>query len=92
MLEQMRAYVLPENQRPRVVLKFAEERELLISGMLTGGRELALKPAVVDVPHGQGHFLLFANNPMWRHQTQGSFFLLFNALLNFNSLDVGRAK
>ena len=48
----MRAYVLPENQRPRVVLKFAEERELLISGMLTGGRELALKPAVVDVPHG----------------------------------------
>ena len=92
MLELMRAYVLPENQRPRVVLKFAEERELLISGMLTGGRELALKPAVVDVPHGQGHFLLFANNPMWRHQTQGSFFLLFNALLNFNNLDAGRAK
>ncbi len=91
-LEQMRAYVLPEGQRPRVVLRFAEERDLLISGMLTGGRELALKPAVVDVPHGQGHFLLFANNPMWRHQTQGSFFLLFNALLNFNNLDAGRAK
>ena len=91
-LELMRAYVLPENQRPRVVLKFAEERELLISGMLTGGRELALKPAVVDVPHGQGHFLLFANNPMWRHQTQGSFFLLFNALLNFNNLEAGRTK
>lgn len=91
-LEQMRAYVLPEGQRPRVVLRFTEERELLVSGMLTGGRELALKPAVVDVPRGQGHFLLFANNPMWRHQTQGSFFLLFNALLNFNNLDAGRGK
>ncbi|MBY0503039.1 MAG: hypothetical protein K2X03_03955 [Bryobacteraceae bacterium] len=92
MLEQMRAYVLPEGQRPRVVLRFADEANLLVSGMLTGGRELALKPAVVDVPRGQGHFLLFANNPMWRHQTQGSFFLLFNALLNFNNLDAGRAK
>ena len=92
MLEQMRAYVLPENQRPRVVLRFAEEANLLVSGMLAGGRELALKPAVVDVPSGQGHFLLFANNPMWRHQTQGSFFLLFNALLNFNNLDAGRTK
>jgi len=92
MLEQMRAYVLPESQRPRVVLRFADEPNLLVSGMLTGGRELASKPAVVDVPRGQGHFLLFANNPMWRHQTQGSFFLLFNALLNFNNLDAGRNK
>lgn len=90
--ELYRAYILPENQRPRTILRFAEEPNLLISGMLTGGRELALKPAVVDVPSGKGHFLLFANNPMWRHQTQGSFFLLFNALLNFNHLDAGRRK
>jgi hypothetical protein len=33
---------------------------------------------------------LFANNPMWRNETQGSYFLLFNAMLNFDHLGVGR--
>jgi len=46
---------------------------------------------VIDVPVGSGHVLMFANNPMWRHQTQGSFFLLFNAALNFDSLNTERA-
>jgi hypothetical protein len=26
---------------------------------------------------------------MWRHQTQGEFFLLFNAALNYDNLGVG---
>jgi hypothetical protein len=35
---------------------------------------------------------MFANNPMWRHQTQGSFFLIFNAALNYDHLSVGRDR
>lgn len=81
---------LPE-MRPRVVLRFAPEKELLVSGMLGGGAELAGKPAVVDVPVGRGHVVMFANNPMWRHQTNGSFSLLFNAVLNYDNLQVDRA-
>ncbi len=77
-------------ERPRVVLRFAEERDLLVSGMLAGGRELANRPAVVDAPLGKGHVLIFANNPMWRQETQGSFFLVFNAMMNFEHLGVGR--
>jgi hypothetical protein len=77
-------------ERPRTVLRFADEKELLISGMLAGGRELAGKPAVVDVPSGKGHYLLFAINPMWRQQTQGSYMLLLNAAMNFENLGVGR--
>jgi len=78
--------------RPRVVLRFAaEEKNLLVSGMLAGGSELANAPAVIDVPVGSGHVIMFANNPMWRHQTQGSFFLIFNAALNFDSLNTERA-
>jgi hypothetical protein len=46
---------------------------------------------VIDVPVGRGHVVMFANNPMWRHQTQGSFFLIFNAALNFDSLNTERA-
>jgi len=64
----------------------------LISGMLAGGSELANAPAIVDVPVGKGHVVMFANNPMWRHQTQGSFFLLFNAALNFDHLNAGRER
>jgi len=89
---QLGPLLTPPNQRPRVVLRFAsDEKNLLISGMLAGGSELANRPAVVDVPVGKGHIVMFANNPMWRHQTQGSFFLLFNACLNFDNLRVGRA-
>ncbi len=83
---------MPPQQRPRVILRFAQdEKALLISGMLAGGSELANAPAIVDVPVGRGHVLLFATNPMWRHQTQGAFFLLFNAALNYDSLGAGRA-
>jgi Zinc carboxypeptidase len=86
-------YFTPPNLRPRVILRFLnDEKALLISGMLAGGSELANAPAVVDVPVGEGHVILFANNPMWRHQTQGSFFLIFNAALNFDHLNVGRER
>ncbi len=89
---QLGPFYTPPTERPRVVLRFArDERNLLISGMLAGASELANRPAVVDVPVGRGHVVLFATNPMWRHQTQGAFFLLFNAALNFDNLGVGRA-
>jgi hypothetical protein len=75
--------------RPRVVVRFAAEGDLLVSGMLAGGSELADQAAVVDVPRGQGHVVMFANNPMWRNETQGSYFLLFNAMLNYDHLAAG---
>ncbi len=76
----------------RVVMRFDTADKLLISGLLEGGEELASKPAVVDAPVGKGHIVFFAINPMWRHQTFGSFFLLFNAALNYSNLDAGRPK
>ncbi len=81
----------PKDQQPRVVLRFAAEKDLLLSGMITSGSEIAEKPAVVDVPHGKGHVVLFANNPMWRGETMGSYFLVFNAFFNFDHLDAGSA-
>jgi len=83
---------IPPEMRPRVVLRFAPEKELFVSGMLAGGSELAGKAAVVDVPVGRGHVVMFANNPMWRHETHGSFSLLFNAILNYDNLGVGRTS
>jgi hypothetical protein len=84
------AFYTPPAMRPRVIVRFvAEERNLLVSGMLAGGSELSNRPAVVDVPVGRGHVILFATNPMWRHQSQGAFFMLFNAALHFDNLGVG---
>ena len=89
--EQMRAFLPTPEMRPRVIVRFAaDEKDLLVSGMLAGGRELTGKPAVIDAPRGKGHILMFAINPMWRHETQGSYSLLYNAMLNFDHLDVGR--
>jgi hypothetical protein len=89
--EQARAFLPPVEMRPRVVLRFAPEKELLVSGMLAGGQELAGKAAVVDLPVGKGHVVMFANNPMWRQETNGSFFLLFNAALHYDNLGAGRS-
>jgi hypothetical protein len=34
--------------------------------------------------------VLFSNNPFWRAETKGSYFLVFNAILNFDNLPAGR--
>jgi hypothetical protein len=92
MVEAMRNYLPTPAERPRVILRFAPEGELLVSGMLAGGRELAGKAAAVSVPKGKGHYLLFAINPMWREQTHGSVMLVLNAAMNFSHLGAGRAE
>lgn len=75
--------------RAKTILRFTrDEKELLISGGLAGGKELAGAPAIMDCPLGKGHVVLFSINPMWRHQTHGSFFFVFNAMLNYSHLDV----
>jgi len=85
-------YMPPDLKTVRVVMRFDTTDKLLVSGMLDGGEELANKPAIVDVPVGKGHIVLFAVNPMWRQETLGSFFLLFNAALNYRNLDAGRPQ
>jgi hypothetical protein len=89
MRERMKMFETPQAERPRTVVSFGAEKELLISGLMAGGKELAGKPAVVDIPRGQGHYLLFAINPVWREETQGTTMLLFNAAMNFASLGTG---
>ncbi len=82
--------VIPPGLRPRVVFRYADNKDLFISGLLDGGDEIAQRAMIVDVPSGQGHFVLFSNNPMWRGETKGSYFQVFNAILNFDNLNAGR--
>ncbi len=81
--------IIPPALRPRVVLRFSDQRDLLASGLLDG-TDVAQRPVVVDAPLGRGHVILFANNPLWRGETIGSYFLVFNVILNFDHLDAGK--
>jgi hypothetical protein len=82
--------VIPPDQRPRVALRFGDARGLLASGLLEGGADIAQRPIVVDVPVQKGHVVLFATNPVWRGETIGSYFLVFNTILNWDNLNAGR--
>ena len=82
--------VIPPAQRPRVILRWGDATGLLVSGLLEGGGEIAQRPAVIDVPVDKGHVVLFSNLPFWRAETQGSYFMVFNAILNFDNLNAGR--
>ena len=84
--------VIPPEFRPRVVLRYADSKELFVSGLLDGASEIAQHPAVVDIPMSRGHVVLFSNNPIWRGETSGSHFLVYNAILNFDNINAGRKK
>ncbi len=77
-----------EKEVPRVILRFAK-KDVLMSGMLQGEKDVAGTPAVVDVPVGDGHVVLFAIRPFWRQETFGSHALVFNTILNWNDLRSG---
>ncbi len=82
--------LIPPQFRPRVAMRFDAQNTLLVSGLLEGGNDIAQRPVVVDVPVGKGHVVLFAHNPIYRGETIGSYFMVFNTILSFDNLDAGR--
>ncbi|HEV2205171.1 MAG TPA: M14 family zinc carboxypeptidase [Candidatus Acidoferrales bacterium] len=82
--------VIPPAMRPRVILRYSDAKDLLVSGLVEGGDEIANHAAVIDVPSGEGHIILFSNNPIYRGETIGSYSLVLNTILNFDHLNAGR--
>ncbi len=77
--------------RPRVVMQFpANPNDMLLSGTLSGGQSIANKAQLVDAAIGKGHVVMFGIRPFWRWQTQGTYMLGFNAIMNWNDLDAGK--
>ena len=67
-----------------VLMSYSDE---VLSGHLRGGDQIDGKPAIVDVPRGDGRVVLFATNPCYRWQNHGEFGMLFNTILHYNDLD-----
>ncbi len=78
--------VIPANLRPDVILRFADNKTLLLDGLLDKGTSIAEHAIVVDAHLGEGNVLLFANNPVYRGETIGTYALVFNAILNHDHL------
>ena len=78
-------------ERPRVILSFPTNADdMLLSGSLANGQSLSGRAQLVDSPVGKGHVVMFAIRPFWRWQTQGTYSLGFNAIMNWNDLDAGK--
>jgi hypothetical protein len=76
----------------RVILRFpANPDDMLLSGTLAGGASIENRALAIDAPLGKGHIVLFALRPFWRWQSQGSYSLAFNAIINWDHLDAGKS-
>jgi hypothetical protein len=64
---------------------------MLLSGALAGGAALSNRVQLVDAPIGKGHVVSFGIRPFWRWQTHGTYIFGFNAIMNWNDLDAGKA-
>ena len=73
-----------------VLMQFEGTSRSVLSGLMKGVAEIRNRPAVADVPVGQGHVILFATNPCYRWQNLGEFNMLANAILYYNHLPRNR--
>ena len=66
-----------------VLMTFRDE---VLSGHFRGADQIDGRPAIVNVPRGDGRVVLFATNPCYRWQNHGEFGMLFNTILHHNDL------
>ena len=75
-----------------MILRFpAAPEDMLLSGTLAGGASIENRALAIDAPLGKGHIVMFALRPFWRWQSQGSYSLAFNAIVNWDHLDAGKS-
>ncbi|MCI0488159.1 MAG: M14 family metallopeptidase [Blastocatellia bacterium] len=70
----------PTGSDARVVARFADAKEVLLSGWLLGSEKIARRGAIVEVKMGKGRVIMFAFRPQYRGQPAATFPFLFNAI------------
>ncbi|HEX7183584.1 MAG TPA: M14 family zinc carboxypeptidase [Thermoanaerobaculia bacterium] len=63
-----------------------EDNRLVLSGFVRGEDVVDGKPAILDLPVGEGRVVLFAFNPLHRFLNHSDFRFVYNVLLNWNDL------
>jgi len=77
----------PED-RSGVVMEWGDSanKEFVVSGQAWGEENLIGRPAILDMPVGNGHVVAFNFNPMHRDLNRGDQRLLWNAILNWQAI------
>jgi hypothetical protein len=78
--------VAEKDREQQVLMRFPGGDASVLSGLMRGANEIRGRPAVLDVPEGQGRVVMFATNPCYRWQNYGEFGMLFNSIMHFNDL------
>jgi len=71
-----------------IVLEWGDREgaPLLVSGQVWGPAGLVGRPAILDMPEGRGHVIAFNFNPFHRDLNRGDQRMVWNALLNWQSI------
>jgi hypothetical protein len=72
-----------------VVLQWGDPQNpapFLVSGQVWGEENLIGRPAVLDMPVGQGHVVAFNFNPLYRDSNRGDQRMLWNAIINWQAI------
>jgi len=77
---------VPEDGRGWVLMRYTGTEPSVLSGLFKGVAEVHNRPAILDVPVGQGRIIMFATNPCYRWQNLGEFGMLENAILHCNHI------
>jgi hypothetical protein len=64
----------------QVVARFADAKDLLLSGWLLGAEKIANKGAIVEAKRNRGRVVMFAFRPQYRGQSIATLPFLFNAI------------
>jgi hypothetical protein len=77
----------PED-RSGIVLEWGDRSatSFVVSGQAWGQEQLIGRPAILDLPAGRGHVISFNFNPLHRDLNHGDHRLVWNAILNWQSI------
>jgi len=78
--------VQDRDREQQVLMRFTGGEAGVLSGLMRGPNEIRGRPAVLDVPEGEGRVVMFSTNPCYRWQNFGEFGMLFNAVMHYNDL------
>lgn len=83
----------PED-RSGIVMEWGDKavQPLVVSGQAWGEENLIGRPAILDMPVGKGHVVSFNFNPIHRDLNRGDQRMLWNAIINWQSIVAGQPK
>lgn len=79
--EQSPAFEVLDPNTVRVIARYANDANPLLSGWILGDQRIRGKAAMVEAKMGKGRVILFGFRPQYRGQSLATFPLLFNAIL-----------